>query len=72
MKKLMFCCLLIAGCSKSGYFVVDGPATFHLDNTLYTPGLNVNIDEGGRFLMGPDMPEFYVTEPEAEPVTPPA
>lgn len=54
--------LLLLGCTESTYWYLTGPASLHVDNTMYTPGADVDIEEGGKMFRGPDMPEFYLNE----------
>ncbi len=48
--------LAFAGCSGDRFRVVEGPATLSVAGTAFTPGVTVQIEEGGRAWFGPDAP----------------
>ena len=64
--KLLFLILLAVlavACSGTRYYIVEGPANLTIGATAVTPMVTVNIEEEGRAFFGPDLPEFYTTEP---------
>jgi hypothetical protein len=64
---LILCILpVFVGCS-SNYIVGRGPAQLAIGGTMYTPGVTIAIEEGGRFWYGPDYDTFYTDEAEEEP-----
>lgn len=44
------------GCGGDRFRVVEGPATLSVAGTAFTPGVTVQIEEGGRAWFGPDAP----------------
>jgi len=54
------CCLalllVVAACSGDRFRIVDGPASLSIAGTLWTPGVTVQIEEGGRAWFGPEQP----------------
>lgn len=66
---VLLVCLLLCGCGtkmlgdEARFRAVDGPAEL-TSNSPWGGTLTITIEEGGRLLAGPDMPDFYGTEPE--------
>lgn len=58
-------CLLafsLIGCGDKHYRVIKGPASLLISATPWTPGINIDIEDGGRAFFGPDYDEFYTEE----------
>ena len=58
MKRLVLivAALALCGCSDQKFHLIYGPAQFNLGSTIYTPGLNITIDEDGVIWIGPEKP----------------
>lgn len=52
--------LSLSGCNaQTAYYVIEGPSQFRVGSTIYTPDLDVVVEQGGRVFLGPDFPAFY-------------
>lgn len=57
MKRCRFLiAIALCACSGERFRIVEGPATLSIAGTLWTPGVTVQIEEGGRAWFGPERP----------------
>jgi len=63
---LVLLLLSLAGCAPDRYRVVRGPANLTIDDTPFTPGVTVAIEEGGSAYFGPTAPGEETPDGEKE------
>ena len=64
---LLTAALALAACSGDRYRVVQGPARMTIGETIYSPPILVEIEEGGHAYFGPSSPlsgELPTVEPK--------